>query len=122
GLVDVRCGLRGVRATLEGPPASEELVRDHPEGVAVAGRARGLAPRLFRSEVARGAHDRSRQGHPRRVLDRASDPEVGHLELAALVEEQIRRLYVAMDDSALVGGVDRLTGLREPVERLRGRH
>jgi len=77
---------------------------------------------LFRSEVARGAHDRPRQRHAGRVLDRAGDPEVGHLELAALVEEQIRRLYVAMDDSALVGGVDRLTGLREPVERLRGRH
>ena len=49
-------------------------------------------------------------------------PKSATSELAALVEEQIRRFYVAMDDSALVGGVDRPSGLREPVERLRGRH
>jgi hypothetical protein len=49
-------------------------------------------------------------------------PEVEHLDEVALGELDVRRLQVAVDDSVLVGGLDRLGDLLGNGERLGDRH
>jgi hypothetical protein len=114
--VDVRRGLGGRRVGFERPPAGQELERDDPERVEVARRRRALAARLLRREVAGGAEDRA--GLRERVeACRARDPEVGDLDVATLVEEQVARLDVAVHDPRRVRRVERSRGVREPRER-----
>src|SRR3954451_1173252 len=113
-----RLGRRGV--ALERPVAAEQLARDHGEGVEVA-RGRGaLAHRLLRGEVPSGAEDGAGKRH-RVETGRARDPEGGNAELITLVQQQVRRLDVAVDDA--VGGrrVERGPGLLEPRQRPRWR-
>jgi len=61
----------------------------------------------------------------RRGVDRAAargrphlgEPEVENLRLAALGDEQVRRLQVAMDDAGAVGGIERVGDSARPTRR-----
>ena len=98
----------------------EELERDDSEPVAVAGRRRRLAARLLGRQVARrpehGARQRERVDTARR-----GDPEVRDHHVRVAVEQEVRRLDVAVDDALLVRAVERDSGLGEPLQRLSGR-
>ena len=48
----------------------------------------------------------------------ARDPEVGDAEVAAGVEQQVRRLEVAVDDARRVRRVERAGRLGEPAQRV----
>ena len=114
--VDVRRRLGGRRVVLVGPVAAQQLVGDDGECVEVTRGAGALSPRLLWREVARGPEDRPGERH-RVEARRAGDSEVGDMEVVAVVQEQVRRLDVAMDDPVPVRGVERLGGLPEPAER-----
>ena len=108
------------RVPLERSPAGEELERDDSEPVAVAGRGRRLAPRLLGGQVARRPEHGARQ---RQRVDAAGrrDPEVGDDDVRIAVEQEVRRLDVAVDDALLVRAIERHSGLGEPLQRLSGR-
>ena len=65
----------------------------------------GVAPGLLGREVGGGAHHRADLGEV--VVggggDGPGDAEVGHLHLAVLVDEDVARLHVAVDDAVAVG-------------------
>ena len=118
GLVNVRRGLLGRRAAFEGPPAREELVRDHSEPVDVARVRRRLASCLLGRQVARRPENRARNRHPHSgLVDDAGNAEVAHMHLVSLVEEEVRRLDVPVDDSGLMRVVQGGRGLLEPAKR-----
>ncbi len=48
----------------------------------------------------------------------ARDPEVGHVEISGLVEQEVSRLDVPVHDTAAVCSVERASRLVEPGERL----
>jgi hypothetical protein len=105
---DGQGGVRGERH-----PAREHLVGHDPEGVDV-GPAVDLAHgRLLGSHVLRGAGDHAGDGDPARALDDLGDPEVHEVHPAPLVEQDVLRLHVAMDDPLVVGVVE---GVRHPAE------
>ena len=108
------------RVTSERPSAGEQLERHDAERVPVACRRRGRAPRLLWRDVARRPEDRPRRGQ-RVGARRGRDPEVRDVDVPIAVEQEIRRLHVAMDDAALMCTVERAGGLLEPAERLRTR-
>ena len=78
-----------------------------------------LALGLLRRGVARGAeHDAGRLG-PRRLGDRAGEPEVGDAQPALLVEEEVRGLDVAMDEAPAMRVLEAAGRLEADDERLR---
>src|SRR6187431_866315 len=82
GLVYMRRGLLGRRATFEGAPAGEKLVRDDSEPVDVARVRCGLASCLLWREVAGGPEHRAGNRHPGAgLVDDARDAEVAHVHL-----------------------------------------
>jgi hypothetical protein len=114
--VNVGGRLRGRVLALERPPAREELERDDREGVLVARRADPLALGLLGREVTGCPQDRSRPGE-RIEAGGAGDPEVGHVHLPALVDEQVRRLHVSVHDPRLMRRVERGSRLLQPCQR-----
>jgi hypothetical protein len=117
GLVDVRRGLGRVRPALERSRAREELVAEDSERVEVAGRPCGLSERLLGSKVAGGAEHGAGGRHTAvGVVGDPRDPEIGDGEIVPFVEEEVRRLDVAVNDSETVSGVKRLRSLPEPGE------
>ena len=86
---------------LEREPPRQHPVEDDSEGVDVARGRHRLALRLLRGHVRGGPHQRPRiregvrAGHPR-------DAEVGDLRAALLVEDDVRRLQVAVDQPSVV--------------------
>jgi hypothetical protein len=86
---------------LEREPPGKHPVENHPERVDVARRRGGLSRRLLRRHV-RGRPDQ-RAGLGERVhAGHSRDPEVRDLGSAFLVEEDVGRLEVAMDQAAVV--------------------
>ena len=80
--------------------AGEQLVEDDADRVEVGALADRVALRLLGREVLRGAHDRPGLRHVRRAG--AGDAEVGDLRAALVVDDDVVRLEVAVDDPALV--------------------
>ncbi len=112
----VRDRLRRRGLTLERTLAGQELERDDRKRIEVA-RGRGpLATRLLGRQVARGADDRPGLGE-RAEIGCARDSEVGDLDALVVVQQQVRRLDVAVDDPVGVRGVEGGRGLPEPLER-----
>ena len=83
----------------------QQLVQDDAERVDVRRRRGLIAPGLLRAEVVDRAEGRPRQRHLG-LGDRPGDPEIRHLDPAIPVDHDVARLHVAMDDPALVGGVE----------------
>ena len=114
------------RGALERQPAGERFVRDHAGGVdvhAVVGV--GIARRLFRRHVGRGAHYHAGHGDPH-LLDggpgqRLGDAEVGDQRVPA-GEQHVARLDVAVHDAVLVGQRQRVHDAAEHAHRRGGRH
>ncbi len=119
-LVDVRRSLGRRRLACKRPFAGEELERDDPERVAIACRRRPLAERLFRREVTGGSEHRS-VSRQRREPRGARDAEVGDVQVAFTVDQEIPRLDVPVDDPVRVRVIERLPSLLEPPQRVRRR-
>ncbi|HEY0613301.1 MAG TPA: gephyrin-like molybdotransferase Glp, partial [Candidatus Elarobacter sp.] len=86
----------------EGQRRRQHAEQEDAEGVHVACRRRRLAARLLRRDVGRGAEHRSRLGQGSGPDHVARQAEVGQLDAILLVEEDVRRLEVAMDEAAVV--------------------
>ena len=112
----VRHRLGGGALSPERPLPRQQLERDDGEGVAVAGRGGALAARLLGSEIAGRTDDGSRLGVGGEV-GRARDAEVGDLDPVVVVEQEVARLDVAVDDPVRVRGVECGRGLAQPLER-----
>ena len=91
-------------------PACQQGVEDRAQAVDV-GRRRERAPgtgRLLGRHVRGGPHRRARLRQLAVALDALGQPEVGDVRLAVLVQQDIGRLQVAMENAALVGMVNGL--------------
>ena len=82
------------------------------ERVLVGASVELLALDLLRRDVRRRA-ERQAGIEARRLLGQpAREPEVGEVDVLALVEEHVRGLHVTVDQARLVGGVERGGDLR----------
>ena len=99
----------------EGRAATQEVVEEGAETIDIAGHAdlAALARRLFRGNVAGRAEHLARKGQvrsPKSKVRSGGQPlgqaEVGDAGLVERIDENIRRLEVAVEDAALVGVVD----------------
>ena len=86
---------------LERKPAGEQAVEDDAEGVDVARRCRRLCLSLLGREVRRCAEQRARL-RQRAGAAQAGDPEVRDLSPPLLVEQNVRRLQIPVDEPARV--------------------
>jgi hypothetical protein len=111
-------GVRSERAA--GREHFEEHAAERPH---VGAFVHGHAARLLGTHVRRRAEDEprmsARRGQVRRVgVGDLSDAEVEHLHLSRGSELDVRGLQVAMDDAALMGGLERRRNLPCDGERL----
>ena len=91
---------------VKGGSAGDHLVEHDPERVDVAAGVDGLALGLLGREVGGRAHDRAGLGEAlARLADGPGDAEVGHLDLAGVVDQDVAGLDVAVDHAAAVGEV-----------------
>ena len=77
-----------------------------------------LALGLLGRGVAGGAEHRALRLGPRRLGERAGQPEVGDAQAGVLAEEQVGGLDVAVDEAAAVGVVEGPGGLEADEQRL----
>ena len=98
------------RGRLERRPAGDQGIEGRPQGIHVGRRTdlAPLAPGLLRRHVAGRPHDLARAGQPAVALHLLGQAEVGDARVAVLVEQDVGRLQVAVDDAVLVGILDRL--------------
>ena len=105
------------RGSVERPPARDRLVQDDAQRIDV-GRERDLpAGDLFRADVLGGPEDHPGRRDPDRRVGCARDPEVDHPHVPVPFDEDIGRLDIAMDDAALVGGLQRTGHVDDDAER-----
>ena len=90
--------------------AGQQGVQDCAQAIDVGGRREAPlhARRLLRRHVGRSPHDGARLRQVAVALDAPGQAEVGHVRLAVLVDQDVGRLQVAMEDAALMGVVHRL--------------
>mmetsp|Transcript_26502 Transcript_26502/g.57618 ORF Transcript_26502/g.57618 Transcript_26502/m.57618 type:complete len:311 (+) Transcript_26502:246-1178(+) len=86
----------------EGRPAGHQLVNHHADGPHVHPRAVPLARDHLRGHVLRGAAHRVRLS----VVHALREPQVRHLAVAVLVDEEVLELQVAVHHSELVQVLD----------------
>ena len=97
--------------------AGEHLEQQHAERVDVGASVGDALGHQLRRQVGDGAHQHAARRRRRgRRADRASQAEVGHLDLAAWVDQDVLRLDVAVDDARLVRRGDRLEDLLQQGE------
>ena len=102
----------------------QQLVQDHAQRVHVAARVelQRIGQDLFGAHVGQRADQLAELGLPRRVgvaVGETRDAEVEDLRLTRLVDQDVARLEVAMDDAALVGVLHGVADLRHQLEPLR---
>ena len=122
------------RLALERLPSAEHLVQDDPEREDVAPMVGAVSPHLLGTHVAHGPHDDaglrgmapSRLGRNARLRAARAGPlrqllreaEIQQLHAAVAAEEDVLRLHVPVDDSALVRRGEALGDLGCDFERL----
>ena len=82
--------------------AGEQLVEDDAERVDVGALADRLALRLLGRDVVGGAEHGAGLRHALADVERARDPEVGHLRGAVAVQQHVLRLHVAVHEPVRV--------------------
>ncbi len=107
--------------SLERDPSRQCLVEDHPDRVDVRARRRRLALRLLRREVLRRPHHGAGGGDVG-VLTAPGDAEVGDAGAALVVDQDVLRLQVAVDDPLAVGEAGGVEDLPGEVDRVLGPH
>ena len=105
----------------EGHRPRHRLVQDEGQGVDVGLPVDGLALRRLGRDVARRPHHRPRRLGPRRLRQRPGHAEVGNPDPPLLVEQEVRRLDVAVHQPADVRVRQSLRHLRAQLRRLRVR-
>ncbi len=100
---------------LEQRPAGRQLVEGRAQAVNVGAAVDRLLERrrLLGAHVPRRAHQRAVNGQ-RRLVHPLGQAKIGQPHDAVTVEQQVRRLDVAVDHPALVGMRQRLGGLKAP--------
>src|SRR5579864_1805489 len=101
----------------EGEDAREHLVEDQPKGVEVAAVVDGLAFDLlgrhvqWRAENGAGAGDASAIG-----FERLGDAEIGNINMVEVIEQNVLRLEVAVNNVDAMGRRERRRELAHDVE------
>ena len=109
GLPDVGDGDRDKGVTEERRPPGQQLVEHAAGGVEVGARVGGLATRLLRREILRGAdHSRGLRHRGTDVAQRAGDAEVHDLDVAVGGDHHVAGLDVAVHDAGAVAVVERV--------------
>ena len=103
---------------LEGSLADEHLVGHYSHGVQVGTVVGICAQSLFWSHVLRGSQGLLRLGEARGRFQHPGEAEVGEYGLLAVVNEDIARLHVAVQDLVGVGEIERLGQGRHVGEHL----
>ena len=100
------------RVRPEWRPSRQRLVQNRPQRVDVRGRSDRVrqAQGLLGGHVVRRAQRDAASGQPRPIVQPPGQPEVGDLGGAVGGQEDVARLQVAVNDTAVVG---RLDGLRQ---------
>ena len=103
------------RSRLKRRPAGEHLVENRAQAIDVAGRSEltATAGGLLRGHVARRAENRAGERQIRVGLDPLGQAEIGHVRPAVVVDQDVRRLQIAVQHACAMGKVDRL-GTRAP--------
>jgi hypothetical protein len=107
-----------------GRAIGQQFVGDDAKGVDVGSRIDqiGIAGDLLRAHIGNRANHLTGAGVQRRAdvgVDGAGQTEVEHLRLTRRVDEDVRRLEIAMDDAFLVGVFDRVADLDEQPQTFR---
>src|SRR5262249_36822790 len=102
---------------IKGRLAGKQLVNARAYRVDIIQMRAALALQLLRTHVSKRPAPATRhRDHAERVAQAAGDPKVGHFELAALIDHQIRRLQIPMDDPRVVVRiVERIAKLIHPI-------
>ncbi len=110
------------RVTAERCPAREQHVEDGPQAVDVGRRRHGpaLARGLLGSHVRRRAQDRARAGQLAVAFDPLGQTEVGDMRPPFRIDQDVRRLQIAVKDASLMSVVDRTRGDRHELGGLPG--
>jgi hypothetical protein len=95
----------------------QQLVKDHAQRVNVGARVDGLALHLLRRHVCGRSNHAAGRGQSLLVVDELRDAEVEDLRLAAIRDEDVVRLDVAMYDAEVMGDADRRKQLLQQVHR-----
>ena len=117
GGVDVLHRHRDEVVARERHVAGEQLIDDDPERVDVRGLGDLPSLRLLGRDVVAGSEHRARGGLALLRLERAGDPEVGHLRFALAVQQHVLGLDVAVDEALLVGEREPAGDLDRELER-----
>ncbi len=107
-------------SAIERLPVGEELVHHDPNREDVGASIDVLPVHLLGRGVLDRAHENSGLGHGRGF--HVHDPEVHHLDLAFVIDQNVRGLNVAMNQAVPVGIIQPLTKLRNDLELAGQRH
>ncbi len=91
----------------EGRSPAERLIDYQPQAVLVAERRHRLVERLFRRDVLRRPGEQLQGGGRAVRLEQFGDAEVGQVGVAVLVEQDVGRFHVAVDDAVTMRRVQR---------------
>ena len=110
---------RDLRVRTKRRPAGERLVENARERVLIRASVDRVAADLFRRDVRRCAE---REPRPRviRRTECSTEAEVGQIRVVGVVEEDVRRLDVAMDEAARVRRIESRSDLGADRERAAG--
>ncbi len=117
--MDVRPEERDIGRARERGLPRQRLVEDAAERVDVRALVQGVTGDLLRCDVLERANDLARDRHTREgagALREAEVAEVAVLAAGSLRDEDVRGLDIAVHETLLVGGVERLGNLREEVD------
>ena len=104
-------------AGIKGRLTCQQFVEAGAQRIDIVEMSAALAAELLRTHVRECAASAARHRyHAHRISQAARNPKVGHFELAALVDHQVGRLEIAMDDvRVVVRVVERIAELADPI-------